>query len=77
LGDVPDAERIWNFFDTPPRRHAYFEQLAAQQPIIGTWFASPWLEHLAYDAGFARAVVLSQPASFPFQHFRFDLLLEL
>ncbi len=75
LGDVPDADRMWDFFNTEQRRAAYFDQLVTGAPIIGTWFAPSWLAHLGRDAGFAQAQVLYQPEALPFRHFRFELLL--
>lgn len=75
LGDIPDADRMWSFFDTPQRKATYFEQLVTGAPIIGTWFAPAWLTHLARDCGFADATVLYQPEAFSFRHFRFELLL--
>ncbi|MBL8931850.1 MAG: methyltransferase domain-containing protein [Kineosporiaceae bacterium] len=75
IGDVPDADRMWDFFDSVSRRAAHFEQLVAGEPIIGTWFAPQWLAHLARDSGFATAEVLLQPKTLPYAHFRFELLL--
>lgn len=75
LGDIPDADRMWDFFDSAERRSAYFAQLAGRQPLIGTWFSPQWLTHLGRDCGFDRVEVLRQPSVFPFGHFRFELLL--
>ncbi len=76
LGDIPDATRKWNFFNSPEREGAYFEALKEGNPIVGNWFEPGWLEKLSHHAGFASAVTMLQPQSFPYQHYRFDLVLE-
>ena len=75
LGDVPDARRMWKFFDNATRRQAYFEALTAGKPIIGTWFDPDWLVHASAQVGFASAAVLSQPPASPNAHYRFDMVL--
>lgn len=75
IGDIPDATHKWNFFNSPERESAYFEALRDGQPIVGNWFEPGWLEKLSHHAGFASAVTKLQPPSFPYQHYRFDLVL--
>lgn len=76
IGDIPDATRRWNFFNTPERERAYFETLRAGKPLVGNWFEPGWLEKLAHHAGFVSATVHPQPHTFPYQHYRFDLALK-
>jgi cyclopropane fatty-acyl-phospholipid synthase-like methyltransferase len=76
IGDIPDASRRWNFFDSPARESAYFEALKGGQPIVGNWFEPGWLKKLAQHAGFASALTKLQPQSFPYQHYRFDIVLK-
>lgn len=75
LGDIPDSTRIWRFFNSPERESAYFEAMKAGNPIVGTWFEPGWLKKLSHHAGFKSAVTRRQPLSFPYQHYRFDLVL--
>lgn len=75
LGDVPDAQRIWSFFDTPERERAYFDSVCADKPIIGTWIDPGWLTRLGAYAGFSEASVIPQPRDFPYAHYRYDVLM--
>jgi cyclopropane fatty-acyl-phospholipid synthase-like methyltransferase len=75
VGDIPDATRMWQFFDTPHRRSAYFNGLVNNAPIVGTWFDPQWITQAAYHAGFTRVQILLQPESLPYAHFRFDAIL--
>lgn len=75
LGDIPDATRKWNFFDSPERKSAYFEALQNGTPLVGNWFEPAWLVKLSTHAGFASAMPRLQPKGFPYQHYRFDLVL--
>lgn len=76
IGDIPDQQRIWNFFDSQERERAYFEAVKVGKPIVGTWFESGWLERLGRHVGFDKVEVLRQSVGFPFAHYRFDLRLE-
>ena len=73
VGDVPDATRRWQFFNTPQRRMDYFLNLSKGTPIIGTWFEPDWLAYAGEAAGFARSIRHPQPETFPYAHFRFDM----
>jgi len=75
IGDIPDDTRIWNFFNSQSRESAYFEALKNGNPLVGRWFNPEWLEKLAHYVGFASAQVRFQPQEFPYQHYRFDLVL--
>lgn len=75
LGDIPDAKRRWNFFNSPERESAYFEALGTEEPLVGNWFESGWLKKLSRHAGFMSAEIHPQPPTLPFQHYRFDLVL--
>ena len=75
LGDILDVSRQWEFFSTIEREAAYFNGLKIGAPLIGTWFDAGWLIKLAQFSGFGKATVYSQPQSFPYQHYRFDMVL--
>jgi cyclopropane fatty-acyl-phospholipid synthase-like methyltransferase len=72
IGDIPDANRRWNFFDTPARRRSYFESLVAGKPIVGTWFDRRWLERLGSHVGLKHVTAIDQPADQIYAWFRFD-----
>ena len=73
--DIIDAERIWNFYDSDDREDAYFENVMAGTPILGTWLSRNWLQKLARHAGFSSAQVIDQPQQFLYSHYRYDILL--
>ena len=76
IGDIPDQERIWNFFNTNERAQAYFDSIRNEKPILGTWFSPQWLAGLGRWAGFREVNILSQPEDLPGSHYRFDMALK-
>ncbi|MFM1813570.1 MAG: hypothetical protein RLZ98_265 [Pseudomonadota bacterium] len=76
LGDIPDLARRWRFFDSAERESTYFSGLQHGQPLVGFWFESEWLIKLARHAGFSFARRHDQLPSLPYQHYRFDLVVE-
>lgn len=75
IGDIPDAMRRWNFFNSLEREGLYFDALKEGKPLVGYWFESEWLIRLARFAGFSSAEVCQQPEGLPYRHYRFDLVL--
>jgi len=76
IGDIPDADRLWNFFNNAERENAYFDSLKFDKPIIGTWLRRDWLSKLGNYAGFTNAQVIEHPEDFPYAHYRFDMVLQ-
>jgi len=76
IGDIPDRDAMWQFFNTYEREAAFFDALKSGRPIIGTWYGAEWLQKLALYVGFTLAEIVKQPAHFPYSHFRFDLVLK-
>ena len=76
IGDIPDRERLWNFFNTDERERAHFDAMKNDKPIIGTWFDPEWLAKLGGYVGFEHIEVLQQPGNFPYSHYRFDMVLK-
>lgn len=74
ITDIPDQQRIWNFFNSDEREANYFANELADTTIIGNWYDKQWLVKLAKFSGFSDAKVISQPDDFPYAHYRFDLL---
>lgn len=74
LGDIPDQEKIWNFYNTPERQSVYFENIASAKAIVGTWYEHQWLENLARHVGFRTAKTICQPDDQIYSWFRFDLV---
>lgn len=73
IGDIPDANRQWTFFDTPERQGVYFENKLAGKAIVGTWFRFSWLEKLASYVGFSETQFIEQDKEI-YAKFRFDML---
>jgi cyclopropane fatty-acyl-phospholipid synthase-like methyltransferase len=71
--DVPDVDRLYEFYDTPERQAEFARRRAAGTEAIGTWWSkehlSGILEHHKYTAVFKA----QDPRRFG-AHYRFDLL---
>jgi cyclopropane fatty-acyl-phospholipid synthase-like methyltransferase len=76
IGDIPDINKIWNFFNSGGRERIYFDSIKNDKPIIGTWFDRNWLVKLGKFVGFKDIKILLQPQSFPYSHYRFDMILK-
>jgi ubiquinone/menaquinone biosynthesis C-methylase UbiE len=75
IGDIPDIQRKFAFFDTPERKKAYLDSENNNRPIIGSWFEKKTLQDIGSRAGFRSSLTIDQP---PYQinaHYRFDLKL--
>jgi len=76
IGDIPNRERLWNFFNTGERERAYFDFIKNDKPIIGTWFDPEWLAKLGKNTDFKDIEILQQPEDLPYSHYRFDMVLK-
>ncbi|WP_077529034.1 class I SAM-dependent methyltransferase [Vreelandella utahensis] len=75
LGDVPDRNQLWNFFNTKEREAHYFRNLRDGEAIVGTWFDSEWLCRLGYFAGFSEVRIIEQPEFMIYHTFRYEAVL--
>jgi ubiquinone/menaquinone biosynthesis C-methylase UbiE len=76
IGDIPDAARLWHFFNNKEREKAYFESVLTQQPIVGQWFDKSFIVKGARFVGFSDVQIISQPDYQFNSHYRFDVLLK-
>lgn len=76
IGDVPDVERRFAFFNTPERFGKYFQSLIDQAPIIGTWFHGDFFTQAGKYVGFSEIMVKNQPPHYINAHYRFDVLMK-
>jgi len=75
VGDIPDLDRLFNFYSKPEWEKAYFDSLMSNAPAVGTWFKKEVLVKMAMYAGFSDAKIISQHLDLINSHCRFDLLL--
>jgi cyclopropane fatty-acyl-phospholipid synthase-like methyltransferase len=76
LGDIPDLERLWAFYDDETREAAYFDAVESGKGIVGNWFTQSFLVKLAKYIGFSEARVVPQSDDMIYAHYRFDLILK-
>lgn len=76
IGDIPDREKTWAFFNTPEYEKAYFESIEQKTPIVGQWFSRTFIEKAALYAGFSEAKTFDQPDYQVNAHYRFDAILK-
>lgn len=76
IGDIPDSDKMFVYFNNIERQNAYFESILSQKPAIGTWFNRLFLEKLATNIGFKKCLIIEQPSFQINSHYRFDILLE-
>ena len=76
LGDVPDRERIWNFYRGVGGRFKYVFDLIKDEPVIGSWWRPSTLRQLANANGWTVSISY-QPVDCPNHYFRYDAVLEL
>jgi ubiquinone/menaquinone biosynthesis C-methylase UbiE len=75
IGDIPDEERKFNFFNNHDRQKAYFNSVLNEEPIIGSWFTKDFIQKLGEFTGFKKSEIIYQPASYINAHYRFDIKL--
>ena len=73
IGDVPDVNKRFKYFNNDIRRQKYFESLVGPRPMIGTWFANDWIKHCLEFVGFNNVQILKQSEWEPYKEFRFDV----
>lgn len=75
VGDIPDIDRLFVFYNKPEWVKAYFDSVKTNTPAIGTWFKKEILVAMAKYIGFSEVEILSQHPDLINSHYRFDLLL--
>ena len=75
IGDIPDIEKLFHFFNTKEREFAFFDSLKNKKPIIGTWFNMQFMEKLGLYSGFSTVEIIKQPDYVINSHYRFDVKL--
>ena len=70
--DVPDADRLSAFYDSPERRAAYERRRAEGSDAMGTWWSREHLAAIMEAAGYEVSFPPHDPRRFT-SHYRFDL----
>lgn len=75
IGDIPDANKLFSFFNTRERHELLFSSIKKNEPIIGTWFTKEFLLRLSLHVGFKQVEIVEQPSYLINSHYRFDIKL--
>lgn len=73
IGDIPDENKIWSFFNNKERREIYFENKKNNKQIVGTWFTKEFFGNLSEYIGFSSCKIINQDDFMIYSHFRFDI----
>jgi cyclopropane fatty-acyl-phospholipid synthase-like methyltransferase len=76
IGDIPDIDRKWNFYNTTEREGMYFSMIRNDDLHIGSWFKKDFLLKLANFSGFLSADIFDQEEWMINSKYRFDLVLK-
>lgn len=74
VGDVPDLDRQWEFYNTVERQKVYFENLLGGTSIVGNWYRRTWFENLTSYLGFKNGIYVEQHSRLIYSNFRFDFI---
>jgi len=72
IGDIPDQEKRWVFYNTPQRQADYFNNLRADRDVVGTWFEADFFDRLCTYVGFSQGILLPQADELIYSKFRYD-----
>ncbi len=72
IGDIPDDEKKFTFFNNPEREQAYFLSVVNNKPIIGSWFSKDFIKKAGMYVGFSDSKIITQPVTHINAHYRFD-----
>lgn len=74
IGDIPDKQHFWNFYDSSLKRFFYFKQWLFNKPKMGTFWDQQTLKEMVENCGFSCEIHL-QDEHLPHAHYRYDLIL--
>jgi ubiquinone/menaquinone biosynthesis C-methylase UbiE len=76
IGDIPNEQKVWDFFYKKEFRFKYFEGLVNSQPVLGTWFFKSFFLYLGEYLGFKKVEIIKQKKYMINNHYRFDVLMQ-
>lgn len=72
LGDIPNYNKRWIFYDNFERQRIYFENLKKGKEIVGTWFEPEFFEKLGSFVNFRDSMYLAQHSDLIYSSYRYD-----
>ena len=75
IGDIPDQQKIWNFYSNDQYLKIYTRNLLQGKSIIGNWFDKNWLIKILQYYGFKKIKFKNQNKNHLNYKTRFDILI--
>lgn len=76
IGDIPDADKLWGYLQTPAHKRDYFRRLLSSEPMVGTWFHRGMFLALEAVLDDSDVAVINQPEWQINSSERFDVLIK-
>lgn len=76
IGDIPDADKVFKFYNNKEREKVYFETIKNEKPIIGTWFKKDFLIKLSHLCNYKEANIISQHPKLINSFYRYDMVIK-
>ena len=74
ISNIPDKEKIWDYYNTDEKKAFYFQREKDGKPHIGTWWNKKDIEKIITNNGF-KFKFLSINKNMNTSYYRFDVLL--
>jgi cyclopropane fatty-acyl-phospholipid synthase-like methyltransferase len=74
IGSIPDADKLWDFYNTEERRADYRRRKSQGEEAIGTWWSRDYIADVCLQNGL-ECEFLSQNQILHSAHYRFDVRL--
>lgn len=75
IGDIPDKNKLWNFYNTLEREAVYFNNTKKEIDVVGTWFEKDFFEKLGRFIGYSDTQEIVQDEKLIYSSFRYDFKL--
>lgn len=76
IGSIPDAEKLFEFYNTKERKKYYFNEVLEKNKFhIGTWWYKEHILMICEELGL-KATIIDQDEKLHTAHYRFDVLIE-
>ena len=75
IGDIPDRQLIWEFYNTLPDKLRYYKNKLLEKNEMGKFWSKAELDKICQDNHFV-GTLIKQPESLPYSNYRFDYKIE-